>query len=331
MKAFVTGSSGFVARHLVQSLLNEGWSVAGLDLKPDPGAFAGGYSHAVGDIRNASDVRSAIAGADWLIHLAAEHKDFGVTTEQFEDVNVNGMRVLLDEAERTGVNRVFFYSTVAVYGDQSVPTNEELAPSPSSDYGRTKWQAEQILRDWVAGDDNRRAIILRPTVIYGEHNVANMYRLIDSINRGRYLQVGAGANRKSTAYIGNVVAATHHLMAITAAEPVGTYNIADKPDMSSRAIANTIAGGLGRKLPRARLPRGLVVALATPLDWIAAATGKDLPITAARIRKYLTDTIHESNRLSSVGFQWPYAPEDGLRRMVDWYLASNRGSSGASS
>ena len=95
------------------------------------------------------------------------------------------------------------------------------------------------MKAWAADDSSRRAIIFRPTVVFGERNVANMLRLIVQIDRGRYAHVGAADNVKSIAYVENLVSATIFAMRSLGAG-VHTFNYSDEPQLSVRQRSRTL-------------------------------------------------------------------------------------------
>jgi len=97
-----------------------------------------------------------------------------------------------------------------VYGEQS-STTEETAPRPINPYGASKLAAEQEIVRWANEDKSRTAIILRPTVVFGPHSKANIFRLIRQVCDGRFLMVGSGKNIKSIVYVKNLVDATIYL------------------------------------------------------------------------------------------------------------------------
>jgi len=313
----VTGSSGFIARHLIPALRNAGHYVRGLDTQVCPTEFGDKVELILGDVRDQAAVERLLDGAGSVIHLAAEHQDFGVSEAQFHDVNVRGMDVILSACRKLGVTDFVFFSSVAVYGEQGTATHEMLAPSPNSPDGASKLKAEELLNEWVDEAGERRGLIIRPTVVYGEYNYANMYRLIRAITGRRYVQIGSGENRKSIAYVGNVVAAALHLMAT---RPSGSeaFNVADVPAMTSRQIAERIADSSGTSLPRLHIPLGVALPLAMPLDWIARITGLNIPITSKRISKFLAPTEHLASRLGEAGFEPPFSQAEGIERTVRW-------------
>jgi nucleoside-diphosphate-sugar epimerase len=147
-----------------------------------------------------------------VIHLAAAHKDFGIPEEEYFSVNEGGMKVLCALCTKYNVQKFVFFSSVAVYGTQENSTDENTLPSPDNHYGASKWSAEKVLHQWQHENAERLAIILRPALVFGEGNTANMYRLIDQISKKRYFNVGRGNNVKSIAYVKNVVNATLYLL-----------------------------------------------------------------------------------------------------------------------
>jgi nucleoside-diphosphate-sugar epimerase len=319
MRTLMTGGSGFVGRHLCRALAARGHEIVNLDLAaPDPALpFA---RTVVGDVRDPRAVDAALAGCDLVVHLAAAHHDFGVEEATYYDVNENGMHVLCDRMSARGVRRLVFTSSVAVYGDAAAEPDERTVPRPYSPYGASKLAAERVLRAWVQEGDGCRAVVLRPAAIFGEHHFANMYALIRQIASGLYVQVGDGTNRKSLAYVDNVVDAVLFLLARDAPAPLEIYNYADKPDLSSAQLAHVIHDELGRGPPRMRLPLGIALALAAPLDAVAALTRRNLAVSRARIRKLAeAETRFAADAIRAAGFEARVPLEAGLRAMVRWF------------
>lgn len=315
-KILMTGGSGFIGSHFHQVLPQE--NIVNLDLeKPN---FTHRSTYFEGDIRKAKDVERAIAeyGCDMIISLAAEHKDFGITRADYFKTNEYGTQVICDAATKFGIKKIIFYSSVAVYGDNTTPSDENMKPNPSNPYGESKLAGEQVLKKWAAADNSRQVLIIRPVVVYGERNVANMYRLINQIKAGRYFHIGKGNNVKSIAYVKNLVAATLFLKD-RMQSGVDIYNYSDNPQLSSRKIASVIAAALNRKDP-ITLPYWLVYTMGIPFDIAIKLTGKDLPISTNRVRKFCTETYHKADKLKAAGFTPAQTNVDGLKAMVHWVL-----------
>jgi GlcNAc-P-P-Und epimerase len=317
MKILITGNAGFIGGYLTGLLVRQGHEIVGLDKNPVNPQSA--VCHCVtGNILNREDVLKAMSGTELVINLAAEHKDFGISRELYFEVNQLGTRTLLECATESGINKFLLYSSVAVYKPSPLPVTEDSPTLPATDYGESKLAAEGEVIKWHQESQDRTAIILRPTVVYGPKNTANMYRLIDTIYRRRFLRVGSLLNIKSITYVENLVAATAFLIARQQKELINCTYV-DEPQMPTIDIVRHIATCLEIPSPRVVIPLQLAIPLASTLDLVGRLFKIDLPITANRIRKLNTQTMFQSDRLDELGFRAEVTNKEGLRRMVDWY------------
>lgn len=321
MNILVTGDSGFIGSYLTDDLVRSGHRVAGLDIEPAK-KHPVRYPYVTGDIRDAAALASVEGPLDCIIHLAAAHRDFGVTREEYYSVNVEGMRSLLRFADERGIRRFFFYSTVAVYGDNQ-PSTEETAPAPVNHYGDSKLEAEAVLREWQSHDPERQVIILRPAVVFGPLNTANIFKLVRQVCDRRFIWVGDGNNVKSIAYVGNITAVTLFLLE-RMAPGTAVYNYSDEPNMTTRELVGLISRLSGAPVSRVHIPLSAAVAAANVFDLLGRVTGIDFPVTGARLRKFNTPTEHRSGKVRSLGFVPPFSLEEGLRRNIEWYRTEYR-------
>jgi nucleoside-diphosphate-sugar epimerase len=253
-------------------------------------------------------------GVDAVINLAAEHRDDVRPASRYDLVNVEGARSLVAAAEAAGVQTIVFTSTVAVYGLRRPEPDEEVGLEPFNDYGRTKALAEEVLRDWAAKDAGRSLSIVRPCVVFGEHNRGNVYNLLAQIASRRFVMVGDGTNCKSMAYVGNVA---RFLATLVDAGPgVRTLNYADKPDLPAGELVALVRKEFGMAPPRVRLPRALGMLLGHVADVVARVTRRSLPISAVRVEKFTAQTTVNTQRLAATGYQPTYTLDEGLRRML---------------
>lgn len=310
------GASGFIGSHFHDVIDNR--MIVNLDLVKPKWDQKSIYEK--GDIRSPESVEDILSKhkCDAIINLAAEHKDFGLAREDYFRTNELGTQVLCDAATKHGINTFVFYSSVAVYGNNQEPSTVNMHPDPNLPYGASKLAGEKVLKKWAAEDSQRKVLIMRPALVYGERNVANMYRLIDQINKGRYFHIGKGDNVKSVAYVKNIVQATLYLL--DSLKPgVNIYNYSDSPQLTSRQIAETIATALKKKNP-ITLPYPLVTAMGLPFDLAIKVTGKDLPISTSRIKKFCTETYHKAEKMATQDFKPTFTNVEGLQNMVAWYL-----------
>ncbi|MEZ5512880.1 MAG: NAD(P)-dependent oxidoreductase [Steroidobacteraceae bacterium] len=323
MRILVTGGSGFIGRCLVEELAKAGHELVNLDLcRPEwPAPFARSF---IGDVRDRELVREAMSGCSAVFHLAAAHHDVGIDVPTYFDVNENGTRVLLDVMDKQDVLELCFVSSVAVYG-QSTDEPDECSPTfPTLPYGASKLAAEKVAREWAATDPKRSALVLRPAVVFGPHNFANMYALIRQLHSRRFVQVGSGFNQKSMCHVDNLVAAMLYLWN-QRRTGTRTFNYVDKPDLASRQITDVILDALGQRPSRLRIPIGLALAAIAPVDFLGRMIGRDFPISGLRIRKFANSrTVFDSSAIFRTGFVAPLSLEDGLRSMVNWYLGEGR-------
>lgn len=320
MAILLTGGSGFIGSHFHTAIPNH--DIVNLDLERPNFPFKSVFVQ--GDIRIEKDVRKAVAdrGITSIISLAAKHHDFGIGHDEYFDTNEDGTRIICKVATDYNINEIIFYSSVAVYGIREEISTENLETKPDSPYGESKLAGEKVLIEWAKEKPERKVLIIRPTLVFGKNNMANMRNLIKQIDSGLYFHLGKADNVKSIAYVENLVQATLFLK--ERMKPgVSIYNYADEPQLTTRAISNVIADTLNKKI-RLSVPKTLGVMMGLPFDIIIKLTGKNLPISSARIKKLGTATHHSAKKVFSDGFQPRYSTVEGLKKMVDWYKGEKK-------
>jgi len=313
MKILVTGGSGFIGTHLVEALTRDHHAVQIYDK-----ATSSKYPHLVrlGDVRNGEDLAQAVAGQELFFHLAAEHRDDVWPLSLYTEVNVHGAEKLVEAAKKAGCKRVVFLSSVAVYPLNAGCPDETSAPAPFNPYGASKLAAEAVFQKWAEEDPQASILIVRPCVIFGENNRGNVYNFLKQFSTGRFLMVGNGQNRKSLAYVGNLVS---FLLAKLQASPgLHLYNYADKPDLSTNELIRIAQESFGSSggISRMRVPYLIGLAAGYWFDLVAAVTDRKLPISSIRIKKFCAETTVSTAKLEREGFKRPYSLEEGLRRMI---------------
>ncbi len=237
----------------------------------------------------------------------------------FEDPHKENQKLILHYgdlyARQAGINKIVFTSSVAIYGFAPADTGEEGEPNYFNDYGRTKYLAEQVYKKWQAEDpDNRSLVIVRPTVIFGEGNRGNACNLFTQIARKQFLMFGDGKNRKSMAYVENVAAFLEYSLDF----PPGLhiYNYVDKPDLDMNTLVSTARKALfGKANVGVRLPKFVGVGIGYLADGIAKITGKSLPVSSIRVKKFLGTTQFGSS-VHRTGFVAPVKLEDAIEQTL---------------
>jgi nucleoside-diphosphate-sugar epimerase len=250
-----------------------------------------------------------------LINLAAEHKDDVSPRSLYDEVNVQGARNVCSAARDENIGKIIFISSVAVYGFAHLGTNELGIIAPFNDYGRTKWEAEKVYKQWQAEDPkNRTLVIVRPTVVFGERNRGNVFHLLKQIASGKFLMVGDGLNRKSMAYVENVAAFIEYSMSFKPG--VHVYNYIDKPDLSMNQLVANVNRILGRSSKiRFMMPYVIGLGIGKIFDLTAKLTGRKFPISLIRVKKFCANSVYES-AVSSTGFVPPVNLMDAIEKTV---------------
>lgn len=268
-----------------------------------------------GDVRNIEDLRTYVKDGAVLINLAAEHRDDVRPLSLYDDVNVGGARNICQVASEKNVRTIIFTSSVAVYGFAPIGTDESGKIAPFNDYGRTKYEAEQVFKAWQSeAPDERTLVIIRPTVIFGERNRGNVFNLLRQIASGKFVMIGKGENRKSMAYVENVAAYIEY--SISFKPGVHIFNYIDKPDFTMNHLVLTVKQILGQQQKIGlRLPFAVGYAFGKGFDLFAALTGKRLAISSIRIKKFCADSVYNT-AIDRTGFVPPVSLDDALKRTI---------------
>lgn len=310
------GGSGFVGTRLIELLKTdpEKYDCSNIDLLP---------SHyynditTIGDVRDQAQMDEALKNTDLVVLLAAQHRDDVSPVSLYYDTNVGGMKVTLKAMEKNNVRRIIFFSSVAVYGLNKKCPDESFAPDPFNHYGKSKWEAEQVLQDWYKTHPDWNIDIIRPTVIFGERNRGNVYNLLKQISSGKFLMVGKGENRKSMAYVGNIVAFVKYMIDhVTTGFNV--FNYVDKPDKNMNQLVAHVSKVLNKHIPATHFPFWLGMLGGYGFDLLAKISGKKMTISSVRVKKFCATTEFDARKAHSSAFVPMFTLDEGLARTLEF-------------
>jgi nucleoside-diphosphate-sugar epimerase len=314
----IIGGSGFVGSKLMYDLTPDGC----LNIDKNPSPFFNDIT-TIGDILVPEQIQFD-KQTKAVVLLAAEHRDDVSPSSLYYDVNVNGTENVLDKMDEVGVKHLIFTSSVAIYGLDKENPNESHPEDPFNHYGKSKWKAEQEIKKWFKKDPEGKSVtIIRPTVIFGEKNRGNVYNLLKQIASGKFLMIGKGNNKKSMAYIGNVVAFIKHRLAL-AEEGYHLFNYVDKPDLTMTSLLAVIEKSLKKKIPSIRIPVWLGFLGGYGFDFLAFITRKKLAVSSVRVKKFVATTQFDASKVHSSGFKAPYTLEEGLDRTLNYEFVQER-------
>jgi nucleoside-diphosphate-sugar epimerase len=310
MNITIIGGSGFVGSFLIKEL--EGFNIGNLDKNPSPFYDK---NTVIGDIRVIDEIKIP-KGTDSVVLLAAEHRDDISPVALYYDVNVQGTKNVLQAMDSAGVKNLVFTSSVAIYGLNKKNPNETHKEDPFNHYGKSKWEAESVIKEWYKSDPNNKSVtILRPTVIFGERNRGNVYNLLKQISSGRFIMIGKGQNKKSMAYVGNIVAfIKSRLDSIDLGYHI--FNYADKPDFNMTELTHLIESKMKMNLSKQTIPFWLGMLGGYAFDLLAFFSRKKLSVSSVRVQKFCATTQFDASKVHDV-FKSPYTLKEGLDKTLE--------------
>lgn len=310
-KITVIGGSGFVGTNLCRHLELKQRNFEIIDLKMST-QFP--QKCKIADVRNIDSLRQTISG-DVVVNLAAVHRDDVYDKSEYQRTNVDGAKNIALTCEEKGIKKIVFTSTVAVYGFADPGSDENSTINPFNEYGRTKFDAEEMLRAWQKKCQNS-LLIVRPTVIFGEGNRGNVFNLLNQIASGKFVMVGRGENKKSMAYIGNVVAFLD--ACISTQQQYGVYNYVDTPDLTMNELVSQSRAKLkGKDGVGLRLPYWLGIILGYTADVISYLVKRNFPLSSIRVKKFAASSEFKSKKSELDGFEAPFQLTEGMTRTLD--------------
>ncbi len=262
MRCLVTGGAGFIGSHLVNRLVSDGHEVVVVDdlstgKKENINEWCQFYKRDITLMRRESDI-SMFASIDVVFHLAAFPRVQPSIEEPMlaHNINVDGTLNVLNACRLSGVKRVVFTSSSAVYGEAETPTFETHPTNPMSPYALHKLIGEQYCK-LFSDLYGLETISLRYSNAYGEGqptsgaycNVMGIFEQQKS--KGEKLTiVGDGEQRRDFVYVGDIVEANIQVGFYEGLKGSHIYNVGYGKNYSVNQIAKWIGGETTNIPPR---------------------------------------------------------------------------------
>ena len=264
----ITGSQGFVGRHLVSRLSHDGYGMRLAQRTLDSSNPSSIY---VGEINAKTDWRRALEGCDTVIHLAGQAS--AGTAGLCENVNNLGTFSLVRQSADSEIKTFIFVSSVmAVVDNHSlVPLSDETASSATSDYGTSKLRAERHVEEF--GRSHGVGIVLRPPAIYGPGAKGN-WRVLHQLARSALpLPFASISNKRTFISVDNFVDAVASVINAAAPAVSGTHVVSDADAISLPDIIRLLREGM-------RLPPRLFAVPQSLLKLPFVLTGRSTEMTS---------------------------------------------------
>ena len=264
-----------------------------------------------------------VEDSEIFINLAAEHRDDVKPISLYDQVNIQGSKNICDLARKKNVKKIIFASSVAIYGFAKPNTDENGEINYFNDYGRTKFEAEKVYREWFEENPKERTlIIIRPTVIFGKGNRGNVFNLFNQINKGIFAMIGNGKNIKSLAYVKNVSSFFEY--SINLGQGYHVYNYIDKPDLNMNELVSKIRHILfDKKNVGIRIPKFLGIFLGGLADIFARLFRRNLPISYIRVQKFVATTQFDSSITKKTAFKAPFELNEAIEETLEFEFKEN--------
>lgn len=254
---------------------------------------------------------------DILFNLAAVHRTPGHPDQAYFETNIRGADEVCAFAERWGIRRIVFTSSIAPYGAAEALKEETTLPTPNTPYGISKLMAEQIHRIWQAKDPTRRRLtIVRPGVVFGKGENGNFTRLYKGLRNHTFAYPGRKDTIKACIYVKELV----RIMLYSIEQDRGgveLFNCCYEPAYTIEQIVNTMkqVTGLTGYVPF--VPNAIIM----PIALLAKALGSPMGICPARVRKLQISTNICGQKLAASGYQFQYGFADAV---ADWFEDNRR-------
>ena len=320
----VTGATGFVGSAVTRALLATGHEVRVLARPNSDRRNLDDLSVEVaeGSLEDAASLARAAAGCRYLFHVAADYRLWVTDPAAMRRANVEGTRLLMRAALGAGIERVVYTSSVATLGLLPEGSADETAPSRIEDmigpYKRSKFQAEELVRDLVA-KRGLPAVIVNPSAPVGprDRKPTPTGRLILEAARGHmpgYVDTGLNIVHVEDVAAGHLAAAEMGC--------VGERYILGGENLPLAAILAEVARAAGVRAPRIRVPYAIAYSAAIGAEFTARLRGNEPFITRDGVRMSRKRMYFNSAKASrKLGYK-PRPARQAIADAVGWFKAN---------
>ncbi len=316
----VTGASGFIGWHVARVLLERGHRVRAL-VRVASRVAELDLERVEGDLRDPASLERAVQGCGLVFHVAADYRLWVRRPQEMYESNVEGTRNLIAAAERAGVERLVYTSTVGCIGVPKNGVGDESQTASldemSGPYKRSKFLAEQVALE--AGGEGFPVVIVNPTAPVGDHDAKPTPTgkiIVDFLNGNLPAYIETGLNLVDVRDV-----AEGHVLACERGR-TGRRYILGAENLTLGQILAKLAAITGKPAPTTKLPYAVAYAAGVLTTAWAQVSGKPplAPLDAVKMARKKMFVSCERARVE-LGFN-PGPVEQALRRAVEWSRTS---------
>jgi nucleoside-diphosphate-sugar epimerase len=312
MRHLVTGGSGFLGNLIVRRMLDQGAHVRVLDIWDDS-QRPKGAEFVLGNILDPSALKRALAGID-VVHHTAALVPLTKSGDLFHRVNVDGTRMLAQEAVAAGAQSFVHLSSSAIFGKPACPVKSDAKPAPLEIYGRSKLQGELAAAE-ILGQAGVPLISVRPRTIIAEERLGIFQLLFDWIKSDINVYViGDGQNKIQFLHADDLIDC--YFMLVENQKP-GFYNVGASDFGALKPTLETLIAHAGSRSKVKQLPAALTVGTLATLDRLGLS-----PLAPWHYLTYGEDFYFDLEPLQKLGYNPKYSNDRMLAESYDSFVAN---------
>ena len=310
----VTGGTGFIGSHLVETLCASGEAVRCL-VRPRRRShrFPQSVEVAEGDLAAGVGIAEALGGVDTVLHLAGVTK--ALSASDYYEGNVRATEMLARAVSGRAIGFVHVSSLAAIGPSRGgLPVGEDDDPAPLTHYGKSKLEAERRVRTLLP-----EAVIVRPPVVYGPRDT-DVFQLLKSISRGLVLEIAGGERWFSSIYVADLA---QGLLAAarTPAARGRAYFLTHAKAASWSEFGEAAAAVMNRRPRVVRIPTAVAQGVGLCAEVWARVTRTPGIISRDKVREARCESwVCDHRRAAAeLGYQAPTPLAEGLAKTLAWY------------
>jgi nucleoside-diphosphate-sugar epimerase len=324
LKILVTGGTGFIGSHLVETLLKRGDQVRCLLRKTSDLKWLEGLpiERIYGDCSDKNSLKEAVKGTDQVFHLAGITK--AVKEKTYFEINAFGTKNLIQACldNNPRIQKFIYLSSQAAAGpcrDGDKKKESDLC-EPISPYGQSKRMGEELA---LAHAQELPLLILRPCAVYGprERDIYSFFKLLSK--RIKPCLSGEGQHI-SLCYVDDIVQAV--LLAAQSQEPSGEiFFLSDGQDYRLEEVGDIMAQAMGINAICIRVPAWVITGMASFSEYFSKLSGKPPLLNRGKVEEVVQKNwvcdITKAKR--ALGFQPKISLLEGAKLTFEWYKKEN--------
>jgi dihydroflavonol-4-reductase len=322
MKVLVTGASGFLGSHVVRKAIQHGFEVRAFVRKSSSLKNLEGLPIEIftGELKSQDDLTKALAGCEWLFHLAADYRFTSIQGNQLLQTNIEGTKAVLAAAKNSNTSRIVYTSSIATIGipKDGTPGNENTTLTRQDlvgPYKLSKYLAEQeALKAAAAGCP---VVIVNPSAPVGSHDIKPTPTgkfIVDFLNGKLFAYTNTGLNLVDAEDV-----AEGHILAAQKGK-VGERYILGNKNLDFKTILEILSSITGLPAPKFCLPHGAILFMAYANHIFSKNLLKKepgIPLEGVKLsRKKMFFNPEKAQKELGI----PQTPvEEALKKAVQWY------------